>query len=513
MDKVDKHIQATKRLALELDATELFTWLITKGYYPESYVVPPCFRVEKIPKKRKRFYKITKTKKGYNFNINFSEVIKLHFPKSEFTDRTFGLIDPYLHNDIAYDISTNWTKIVNTIFNQNNEVACFSFPVPVNKNISGRIGNLRSGRMIYEFIEMIDDSVASIAYEYKYLLKTDIKGFYPGIYTHSIAWALHGKNKIKKNNNRSDYSLVGNRLDKLFHKSNNDCTNGIPIGPVVSDIAAEIIASAIDTLYSRRCKKEKLDVKTIRFKDDYRILAKSKDHAERACKILQAALGEYHLELSDSKTEIFTLPDGLFRKWTSMYHSVYSKKMKKLKWKDFRELYLAVLEIDKICPGTGVIDRFLADVIKKNGYPKVNIDEKDLQKVISMFLMLGTKRHKSFPKILAILESILNNSFWINHKELILNYVIGYLKTLSKEESRNRYQISWIAYFLVSNNYKKYVDFSPNFKDPIVKSVFNSRNHIFNKQKEYKLFTGCKTISKKITMTEHLDIFNPPNID
>ena len=510
MDRIDDHVRTTKELALAIDTNDLFKWLITEGYYPENYVVPPCFKVCKIPNK-KRYYKTNKTRKGTNFKVPFSEIIKLHFPKTELTDRTFGVIDPYLHNDIAYDISTNWKTIANNIFHKDNDVACFSFPIPVSKKIPGRVGVLRGGRMIYEFIEMIDNAIASTAYEYKYILKTDVKGFYPSIYTHSIAWAIHGKNRIKKNNNRSDYSLVGNRLDKLFQKSNNDCTNGIPIGPAVSDIIGELVASAVDRLYSKGCRKDGIDVRTVRFKDDYRILAKNEGDAIKACKILQIALSEYNLELSDSKTEIFELPDGLFRKWTSMYHSAYPKKLDKLTWQQFRELYLAVIDIDKRCPSTGVIDRFLADVIQKNGYPKVNLEEENLQKVISMLLMLATKRHKSFPKILAILESILNNSIWFNHKKMIINYIINYLETLSKEESRNRYQISWIAYFLVSNDYKKYVNFQPNFKDPIVKSVFNSRNHIFNKQKDYKLFIGCKTVSKKISMTEHLDIFNPPS--
>jgi len=38
-----------------------------------------------------------------------------------------------------------------------------------------------------------ENDVAAIAFRYKYLIKTDIKNFYPSIYTHSIPWALHDK--------------------------------------------------------------------------------------------------------------------------------------------------------------------------------------------------------------------------------------------------------------------------------------------------------------------------------
>ena len=47
--------------------------------------------------------------------------------------------------------------------------------------------------MIYEFLEMAENDLVAEAYNYKYILKTDIKNFYPSIYTHSIAWALHTK--------------------------------------------------------------------------------------------------------------------------------------------------------------------------------------------------------------------------------------------------------------------------------------------------------------------------------
>ena len=73
-----------------------------------------------------------------------------------------------------------------------------------------------------------------IPYRYTHLVKADIKNFYPSIYTHSIAWAIHGKNFIRKDRNRHDYRFLGNRLDRLFQYSNDQKTNGIPIGPVVS---------------------------------------------------------------------------------------------------------------------------------------------------------------------------------------------------------------------------------------------------------------------------------------
>ncbi len=62
----------------------------------------------------------------------------------------------------------------------------------------------------------------------RYLLRTDISRFYPSVYTHSIPWAIHGKEYSKQH--RFDKNL-GNQLDKLVQSCQYGQTNGIPIGP------------------------------------------------------------------------------------------------------------------------------------------------------------------------------------------------------------------------------------------------------------------------------------------
>ena len=158
------------------------------------------------------------------------------------------------------------------------------------------------------------------------------------------------------------------------------------------------------------------------------------------------------------------------------------------------------------------VDRFLADIISKDGELKVSVSEFNLEQVISMLLMLGTLRVKAFPKIMAILESVLKSPFGILHETLIVDYMEQYLTSLSDEEERNKYLISWISYFLVSNGLQKHLSFKPKYKDPITRTIFNNRTHVFKECKEFKLFAGCKTIAKKITMLEHLDVFNPPKL-
>jgi len=56
-------------------------------------------------------------------------LIEVHFPKSYLADRTFGIIEPTIHNDIAYEISENWDQIINILFDTHNRVYSYSFPI------------------------------------------------------------------------------------------------------------------------------------------------------------------------------------------------------------------------------------------------------------------------------------------------------------------------------------------------------------------------------------------------
>ena len=201
-----------------------------------------------------------------------TECQEVHFPKTDYTDRTFGIINPEIHSDIAYTIARNWKTLIKTIFHKENKVSSYSFPIPLDSKSPASIGTLRAGRMIYEYIEMTENDIAAIAFRYNYLIKTDVKNFYPSIYTHSIPWSIHGKKFIRKPSNRNDYSYFGNRLDRLFQNADDGCTNRVPVGPAVSDLIAETVLSGVDRLLSKSIKE---NVVVVRFKDDYRILAKT----------------------------------------------------------------------------------------------------------------------------------------------------------------------------------------------------------------------------------------------
>lgn len=505
MHKPHLHKDTTKKLAAQLKGRQIYQWLITKGFFPESYVLPPCFRVGKYPKFGKIYTNATKRK----YLPKVDNVINVQFPKTELADRTFGIINPEIHSDMAYLIARHWKTIIKTIFHPENIVCPYAFPIPVDRKNPGKIGRQRSGRMIYEFIEMAENDLATEAYKFRCLVKTDVKNFYPSIYTHSIPWALHGKNYIRKAKRRYDYSFVGNKLDRLFQSANDQRTNGIPIGPVVSDLIAEIVLSGCDRVLSRKLKQFKIqDVIAVRYKDDYRILCKDESTAKSCVKALQSSLKEYNLELNEEKTTISPLPEGIFRPWKSMYHAANPRPKRRYSYDRFKETYLSVISIDKQCPGTGVIDRFLSDIVTKKDRLRVVVDQKNLPKILSLLLLLAQQRIKAFPKVLGILEAIIKTRDGKRLRNSISTHLGNYLKTLTGREDENRYLIAWIIYFLAANDLRKQIG-KHKSKDPIVRSVYSNRGLIYKQCKDFKLFIGTKAASKKISLLRHLDVFKP----
>ena len=65
------HRNDTRQLAKGLKWEQVYHWLIEHGYFPESYVLPPCFRVSQHPDRPKRFASVASSPRSRNFTIDF----------------------------------------------------------------------------------------------------------------------------------------------------------------------------------------------------------------------------------------------------------------------------------------------------------------------------------------------------------------------------------------------------------------------------------------------------------
>ena len=140
-----------------------------------------------------------------------------------------------------------------------------------------------------------------------YAVLVDISNCFSSIYTHSIPWAMHGRNRCK--NNRS-ISLTGNFLDKATQITRDGQTNGILTGPDTSNVISEIILTQIDHNMIRKGYKQ-----FSRCIDDYIFYAKTHAKAEDFIRELGMQLREYELILNSRKTEILHMPLPIKETW------------------------------------------------------------------------------------------------------------------------------------------------------------------------------------------------------
>lgn len=150
------------------------------------------------------------------------------------------------------------------------------------------------------FVE-VDRRRARIRANFPRALRSDISRFYPSIYTHSVPWALHGKDWAKRNLNQAPLNnSLGGRLDRALRQSQDNQTMGISVGPDSSRVIAEIIASAVDQDLFPGARKR--DGVGLRYVDDFLIGVPSGEADSILAARLRVVLKKYELEMNAEKT-------------------------------------------------------------------------------------------------------------------------------------------------------------------------------------------------------------------
>ncbi len=183
----------------------------------------------------------------------------------------------------------------------------------------------------------------------RYALIADIQQFYPSVYTHSLAWALHGKLKAKKN--KGDMSLTGNRLDFWVRQGQDQQTRGIPIGPDTSLVLAEILLTAVDIGLVARIGK----VSGFRAIDDYELIFSTVSAAENALAEFQAVLESYDLRLNEEKTRIIELPQILDDTWPLQLRRFEIRTETKWESADLLDFFNLAFELSTMHPEASVL--------------------------------------------------------------------------------------------------------------------------------------------------------------
>lgn len=247
--------------------------LLKSGYFPKE--LPPPFNTNKLSEQilelRTKWAAIfSNLGKKEKAKYKETKLCKYNIPKTGYIRRVLHIPNPLCQIQLTEAISTNWQEIKSKI-----SISNISYSKPLESQFSKRA--LTPATNFGDFTRERLLSSADMLFE----IKTDISRFYNSIYTHSIPWAIHGKSTAKEK--RNDYSLLGNKLDKIIREGNHGQTMGIPIGPDTSLVIAELIHCEIDRIIQGSFPK----LKFLRYIDDLYAYCDSLAEAENFIKKYQ----------------------------------------------------------------------------------------------------------------------------------------------------------------------------------------------------------------------------------
>lgn len=291
---------------LKMSEEDAFNFFLDEENYCDIKL-PQYFRFENLLKainnllsnmEEKELIDLHKIIKGFKNIENINHFLYSN-KEGRYTWRPMEIIHPVLYILMLKEITSkdNWELLQRKFneFQSNHKIKCLSIPVEsINKKKN-------KATQISKWWEEVEQESIKSSLDYNYLYHTDISDCYPSIYTHTISWAIHGRDVAKKN--RTDNNLLGNNIDFYLQCMHYGQTNGIPQGSVLMDFIAEMILGYADKHLSEAIERERIsDYKILRYRDDYRIFVNNPIDGEKILKLLTEILLNLSLKINPIKT-------------------------------------------------------------------------------------------------------------------------------------------------------------------------------------------------------------------
>jgi RNA-directed DNA polymerase len=300
MSKRITGVKKTERSILEMTSSQARAFLLK----PESYCnvdLPVYFQfgnlLSAVSKElRGKTLSSMSAKPREHESVNYS---MLSNKDGRHAWRPFQLIHPALYVSLVQNITSRdqW-KVIIKRFKEFQSLAnfhCLSVPL---QSLAQRKDK---AAQIHNWWQGIEQRSIELALEYGYIFHADIADCYAAIYTHSIAWAIHGKTTAKTN--KTDKTLIGNVIDSHIQDMRHGQTNGIPQGSVLVDFISEIVLGYADMELSDRLARAGVNkFHILRYRDDYRIFVNNPQVGEVILKALTEVLIDLGLKLNTAKT-------------------------------------------------------------------------------------------------------------------------------------------------------------------------------------------------------------------
>lgn len=168
----------------------------------------------------------------------------------------------------------------------------------------------RKFRNIHRFFESYEYHECEKKYDA--MVQFDVSKCFDSIYTHSLPWAVLGKDQTKFSLKQSK-ATFGGQFDALMQNLNQKETNGIVTGPEFSRIFAEIILQSVDVELMTRLAQEsnlthKIDYEIFRYVDDFFVFYNAEFAQLKIFETLQEVLKSKKLSVNTSKIKRYQKP-------------------------------------------------------------------------------------------------------------------------------------------------------------------------------------------------------------
>lgn len=312
--------------------------LLTRGYFPRE--LPPAFTTSALAN-------AVTSANGTLINQfstgspNKSEMCVHNMVRSGGLRRHLGIPNPVHYSRLCSYVAQNWTALQLSA-----QRSPFSLTQPVDTGTDRAI----SGSHNFSARTM---RRAELRASGRFLLHADINRFYPSTYTHSVPWAIHGKEVVKQAMAANALNtLWSDRLDFHARNINDQQTVGIPIGTDTSLLLAECILAAVDEELMTAFP----GLRGIRFIDDYEFVVNQRSEAEQVVSTLQSVLSRYELALNPWKTEIIELPHPIEPLWTSRLRTfMFREAGTRGQRTDLTAYFDNAFELARVAPTEGVL--------------------------------------------------------------------------------------------------------------------------------------------------------------
>lgn len=281
----------------EISSDELYEGLLAYGFFVER--LPPVFTA--VP-----FFNYCKTVSD-SFKVGWNEYITCRVTRNISIPRLMGIPNPFKYQRACAELRDNWDKIRAHFHKMTDGQSYRISRIHIRKEYNEK----RIFKMTYKNWRVDGNPELNLLMHDKgtsrFLVQTDISICFPNIYTHSIPWALVGKEEAKQTIRDNAWY---NRIDQACSDMRNGETHGLLIGPHTSNLLSEIILTVVD---------KKLYDKGYRYTrniDDYECYVNSHDEAQRFLRDLEGALREFDLSLNHKKTKVIELLIGIEKNWT-----------------------------------------------------------------------------------------------------------------------------------------------------------------------------------------------------